>query len=185
MTDSAAPPRSLFARPRWYSGASPEVVGFVQTLPEGKPHHLPNAVMVYQNSQEKASVENGWLKFAQGADFFADLEIDVVPFINDSAELSGQTFTVPKPEFGSNPHVWMSWHPGGHAKAQGHDSVQAQLTTPEWTIRRTPTRRTSPARETCCSRAGSRPGPHDWQGRGATGSIASAFQQRAGFRPKR
>lgn len=62
---------------------------------------------------EKASLENGWLKFRQGADFIADLELDVVLFVSDSAALSGKTFTVPKQEFGGNPHIWMKWKPAG------------------------------------------------------------------------
>jgi len=62
---------------------------------------------------EQASLENGWLKFRQGADFFADLEIDIVLFVNSIPELSGKTFTVPKQEFGGNPHIWMKWKADG------------------------------------------------------------------------
>ena len=51
-------------------------------------------------NSEKASVENGWLKFAQGADFFADLKIDVVLFINDSAETERQDL------HGSEARIW-------------------------------------------------------------------------------
>ena len=64
-------------------------------------------------NSEKAWLENGWLKFSQGAGFFPDLEIDVVLFINETAELSGKTFTVPKAEVGGNPHVWLKWKPAG------------------------------------------------------------------------
>jgi hypothetical protein len=62
---------------------------------------------------EQASLENGWLKFRQGADFFPDLEMDIVLFVNLNAELSGKTITVPKQEFGGNPHIWMKWKPDG------------------------------------------------------------------------
>jgi hypothetical protein len=62
-------------------------------------------------NSEKALLENGWLKFRQGADFFADLEMNVVLFVSNNAQLAGKTFTVPKKEFGSNPHIWMKWKP--------------------------------------------------------------------------
>ena len=55
---------------------------------------------------EKVTLEGGWLDFTEGKDFFADREVDVVVFENDPAKLSGQTFTVPKEEFGSNPHIF-------------------------------------------------------------------------------
>ena len=58
---------------------------------------------------EKVTWSNGWLKFRRGSDFFADLELDVVVFENDVSKLSGQSFIVPKAEFGSNPHIWMKW----------------------------------------------------------------------------
>jgi hypothetical protein len=64
---------------------------------------------------EKVTLENGWLDFRQGSDFFADREIDVVVFENDTAKLSGRTFTVPTKEFGNNPHIWMKWKEGGEA----------------------------------------------------------------------
>jgi len=64
-------------------------------------------------NSEKASLENGFLSFRQGADFFADLEMSVVLFVNIPAELSGKTFTVPKQESGGNPHIWMKWKPTG------------------------------------------------------------------------
>ena len=68
---------------------------------------------------EKASLENGWLKLAEGKDFFADREMDIVVFENDVTKLSGRTFTVPKQEFGSNPHIWMKWkEPGGNLPKQ-------------------------------------------------------------------
>jgi hypothetical protein len=58
---------------------------------------------------EKAVLEGGWLKLVQGKHFIADREIDVVTFENDISRLSGRTFTVPKQEFGGNPHIWMKW----------------------------------------------------------------------------
>jgi DNA-directed RNA polymerase subunit RPC12/RpoP len=61
---------------------------------------------------EKVTLENGFLNFRQGSDFFADREIDVVVF-NDATTLSGRTFTVPKKEFGSSPHIWMKWKEAG------------------------------------------------------------------------
>ncbi|MCX6921943.1 MAG: DUF4190 domain-containing protein, partial [Verrucomicrobia bacterium] len=64
-------------------------------------------------NSEKVSVENGFLIFRQGADFFADLEMSVVLFVNLPAELSGKTFTVPNREPGNNPHIWMKWKPNG------------------------------------------------------------------------
>lgn len=62
---------------------------------------------------ETVSLEGGLLKFAQGADFFADLEMDVVLFVNLSAELSGKTFTVPNKESGGSPNIWMKWKQAG------------------------------------------------------------------------
>jgi hypothetical protein len=68
---------------------------------------------------EKATLENGWLKFLEGKDFFADREMDVVLFENDPAKLSGRTFTVPKEESGGNPHIWMKWkEKGGNVPKQ-------------------------------------------------------------------
>ena len=64
-------------------------------------------------NSEKVSLENGFLSFRQGADFFADLEMSVVLFVNIPAELSGKTFTVPKQESGGNPHIWMKWKSAG------------------------------------------------------------------------
>jgi len=34
-------------------------------------------------------------------------------FENDPTKLSGRTFTVPKREFGGNPHIWMKWKDEG------------------------------------------------------------------------
>ncbi len=62
---------------------------------------------------EKVTLQGGWLKFSEGKDFFADREMDVVLFENDVIRLSGRTFTVPKKEFGTNPHIWMKWKPEG------------------------------------------------------------------------
>lgn len=62
---------------------------------------------------ENVTLENGWLKFAQGKDFFANLEMDVVLFEDDSTKLSGRTFIVPKDGFGLNPHIWMKWKEEG------------------------------------------------------------------------
>jgi hypothetical protein len=62
---------------------------------------------------EKVTLENGFLNFRQGSDFFADREMDVVVFENDTAKLSGRTFTVPTKEFGSSPHIWMKWKEAG------------------------------------------------------------------------
>ena len=68
---------------------------------------------------EKATLEGGWLKFVEGKDFFADREMDVVVFENDATKLSGRTFTVPKEEFGSNPHIYVHWkEAGGDAPKQ-------------------------------------------------------------------
>jgi hypothetical protein len=64
---------------------------------------------------ENASIQGGWLKFAQGADSVADLEMDVVLVVNLSAELSGKTFTVPNQKSGANPQVWMKWKQAGKA----------------------------------------------------------------------
>jgi hypothetical protein len=68
---------------------------------------------------EKVTLEEGWLKFREGKDFFADREIDVVLFENDPAKLSGRTFIVPKEESGINPHIWMKWkEEGGNSPKQ-------------------------------------------------------------------
>jgi hypothetical protein len=66
-------------------------------------------------NSEKVSLENGFLSFRQGADFFADLEMSVGLSVNFPAELSGKTFTVPIPkqESGGNPNIWMKWKSNG------------------------------------------------------------------------
>lgn len=62
---------------------------------------------------EKVTLENGGLNFVEGKDFFADREVDVVLFENNTAKLSGRTFVVPKEEFGTTPHIWMKWKEEG------------------------------------------------------------------------
>ena len=62
---------------------------------------------------DKVSLQAGWLKFAQGMEFFADREMDVVIFENDVAKLSGQSFTVPSADSMMNPHILMLWKEAG------------------------------------------------------------------------
>jgi uncharacterized protein DUF4190 len=59
---------------------------------------------------QAVTCEGGWLKFKQGTGFFADLEMSVVLFIQDPAELAGKTFNIRgREQFGSKPHIWMGW----------------------------------------------------------------------------
>ncbi|HOX59333.1 MAG TPA: DUF4190 domain-containing protein [Candidatus Paceibacterota bacterium] len=60
-------------------------------------------------SPNNITLAGSWLKFKQGKDFIADLEMDVVLFENDLTKLSNGTFTVPKEGSGITPHIWMKW----------------------------------------------------------------------------
>ncbi len=93
----------------------PDGSGWTMKLTDVKTPSGPAAGRIHGRSfkTEKVTLENGFLTFAQGKDFFADLEMDVVVFENDPAKLSGRTFTVPKAEFGINPHIWIKWKQPG------------------------------------------------------------------------
>jgi hypothetical protein len=110
--------------------SSPETSAPVDTTPDGRGWTLDLARAEIPSSpvtgriqgqpfkMEKVTLEGGWLKFVEGKDFFADREMDVVIFENDTAKLSGRTFTMPKKEFGVNPHIYMKWKEGGKAPRQ-------------------------------------------------------------------
>jgi hypothetical protein len=69
-------------------------------------------------SADKVSLDNGWLKFRQGAGVFADLEMNIVLFIPNAAAASDKTYTFPKQGSGINPHIWMKW------KAEGQNTPE-------------------------------------------------------------
>jgi len=55
----------------------------------------------------------GWLKFMQGTDAIADLEMDIVLFERDINKLSGRTVTVPSQTPGPVPRLFMMWKDAG------------------------------------------------------------------------
>lgn len=64
---------------------------------------------------EKVTLNHGWLNFAQGKEFFADREVDIVLFESDTSKLSGRTFTMPKEGFGITPQIWLKWKEPGRS----------------------------------------------------------------------
>ncbi len=77
-------------------------VTFPDEAVSGRIHGQPFAM-------ESVSLEGGFLKFRQGRDFFAELEVDVVIFESNLAKLSGRNLVVPTEEPGGKPHIWMKW----------------------------------------------------------------------------
>lgn len=66
---------------------------------------------------DQVVMQNGWLIFRQGRDFFPDLELSVVLFQNDPNKLADRTFLVPgAPD--TWPHVSLQWKEPGQALPQ-------------------------------------------------------------------
>ena len=55
----------------------------------------------------------GWLKFVQGTEAVADLEMDIVLFERDINKLSGRTITAPSQTPGPVPRLFMIWKDAG------------------------------------------------------------------------
>ena len=67
---------------------------------------------------EKVEYLGGFLKFKQGANFFADLEMDAVLFVS-AKELPGKTFNFgPDKSSGLRPHIYMHWTTQGNSPNQ-------------------------------------------------------------------
>lgn len=66
---------------------------------------------------QQVVMENGWLKFRQGRDFFPDLELSVVLFEENPSNLADRIFKVPG-ERGPRPHVWLHWKEPGQTVPQ-------------------------------------------------------------------
>lgn len=69
-------------------------------------------------TMDNVQLDQGWLKFRKGSGFFADLEMDVVPFIQKPEELYGRTFKIEPGTTGMKPHIWLHWKSGGNSLPQ-------------------------------------------------------------------
>jgi hypothetical protein len=110
-----APPRATAQASNETTDTEPDGFGWTMKLADVEIPSEPVTGRIHGQpfKLEKVVLEGGFLKLIEGKDFFADREMDIVIFENDLTRLSGRTFTVPKQEFGGNPHIYMKWKEAG------------------------------------------------------------------------
>lgn len=88
---------------------TPDAAGWTLDLSALKIPSTPVAGRIHGQpfTLQKMAYDGGFLKFMQGSDFFADLEMDVVLFAPVN-RLGGKTYTSDK-STGTRPHIYMHW----------------------------------------------------------------------------